>query len=178
MTARPVHLARRFCGALWPARPAVADEVWVAGVLNDAELDLWRRLPRHDRRHSIQVARAVEVALADTGDAGDPRWIEAALLHDVGKLDAGLGVPGRVVATLAGAAFGPDRARPWSQASGITRRVGLYLRHPELGADHIRACAGSDEAAVWAECHQDRARHDHCGLPPAVVAALAEADDD
>ncbi len=176
--ARPVHLARRFLGALSPARPAPADVAWVGDVLNECELAVWSRLPRYDRRHSIQVARDVEAVLAGTEYAGDRRWLEAAFLHDVGKLDAGLGVLGRVTATLAGAAAGHDMAEPWSHKRGITRRFGLYLRHPELGAARIRMCEGSAQAAIWAECHQDPARYDECGLPPVVVTALAEADDD
>lgn len=175
---RPVHLGRRFVGALSPVAPKPADVEWVAGICTEAELALWRRLPRHDRRHSIRVARDVEAALAGTEYAGDRRWIEAALLHDVGKLDAGLGVLGRVGATLAGAAASHDLAEAWSAKRGVTRKVGLYLRHPELGADRIRMAGGSPEAAAWAECHQDPARHADCGLPPVVVAALAAADDD
>lgn len=176
--ARPVHLARRFLGALSPARPRPGDVAWVGEHLNPGELAVWNRLPRHDRRHSIRVARDVQTALAGTEYAGDGRWIEAALLHDVGKLDAGLGVLGRVGATLAGAAAGRDWAEVWSHKRGITRKVGLYLRHPELGADRIRICGGSREAATWAECHQDPDRYDACGLPAPVVAALAAADDD
>lgn len=176
--ARPVHLVRRFVGALSPARPRADDVMWVAGVLTEGELATWRRLPRHDRRHSIRVARDVEAALAGTEYAGDPRWIEAALLHDVGKLDSGLGVLGRVGATLAGAAAGHDLAEAWSAKRGVTRKVGLYLRHPELGADRIRMDGGSPQAAAWAACHQDPDRWSGCGLPPAVVAALAAADDD
>jgi hypothetical protein len=175
---RPVHLVRRFFGALSPRGPSQADVEWVAGILNARELAVWSRLPHHDRRHSIQVARDVDRLLAGTEYAGDPRWLEAALLHDVGKLDAGLGVLGRVGATLAAAAAGPDMADAWSQKRGITRRVGLYLRHPELGADRIRVCGGSREAAIWAECHQDPRRYDQTGLPATVVAALAAADDD
>ena len=57
----------------------------------------------------------------------------AALLHDIGKLDARLGVYGRVVATVSGAAAGREHADAWSESSGFTRRVGLYLRHAELG---------------------------------------------
>jgi hypothetical protein len=169
---------RRFFGAFSPVGPKRADVEWVAEVLTESELVVWRRLPRHDRRHSVRVARDVEAALAGTEYVGDPRWIEAALLHDVGKLDAGLGVLGRVGATLAGAAAGPDLADAWSAKRGITRKVGLYLRHPEIGADRIRMCGGSREAARWAECHQDPGRYAGCGLPAVVVDALAEADDD
>lgn len=176
--ARTAHLVRRFFGTLSPVAPKADDVVWVAGVCTDAEFALWCRLPRYDRRHSIQVARDVEAALAGTEYAGDPRWIEAALLHDVGKLDAGLGVLGRVGATLAGAAAGHDLAEVWSTKRGVTRKVGLYLRHPEIGADRIRMSGGSPEAVAWAACHQDPARSADCGLPPVVVEALSAADDD
>lgn len=175
---RETHLVRRFLGALSPAPPPAADAEWVAGVLNEREFAVWSRLPNHDRRHSVAVARRVQVALAGTEYADDPRWLEAALLHDVGKLDAGLGVLGRVAATLAGAAAGHEMADAWSEQRGITRKFGLYLRHPELGATRIRMCDGSPEAARWAEHHQDPSRYDQTGLPPVVVAALAAADDD
>ena len=175
---REAHLARRFFGALSPAAPKPADIVWVETVLNAREYAVWNRMPKHDRRHSIAVARRVEAALAGTEHADDPRWLEAALLHDVGKLDADLGVFGRVAATLAGAVAGHGMADAWSERRGITRRFGLYLRHPELGASRIRMCEGSREAAVWAEAHQDLDRYDQTGIPPDVLDALAAADDD
>ena len=176
--ARQTHLARRFFGALRPGKPDAADTAWVATVLNDREFAVWQRMPNHDRRHSIQVARDVEAELANTKYASDPRWAEAALLHDVGKLDSGLGVFGRVLATLAGAAAGHDMAEAWSEKRGVTRKFGLYLRHPELGASRIRMCDGSREAALWAEAHQDPDRWPRTGLPEVVIAALAAADDD
>jgi hypothetical protein len=135
-------------------------------------------MPNHDRRHSIAVARRVQRALDDTEHPADDRWLAAALLHDVGKLDARLGVFGRVGATLAGAAAGHDMAGVWSEKRGITRRVGLYLRHPEIGADHIRVAGGPDLAARWAAAHHDRSAWASTGIPEPVVTALHEADDD
>jgi hypothetical protein len=178
MMARRTHLARRFFGALWPGKPDAADVAWVATVLNEQELTVWSRMPNHDRRHSICVARDVEAMLSNTEYASDPRWAEAALLHDVGKLDSGLGVFGRVLATLAGAAAGHDMAEPWSQKGGVTRKFGLYLLHPELGASRIRMCNGSREAALWAEAHQDPELWPSTGLPEMVIESLAAADDD
>jgi len=175
---RTLHLTRRFFGSLWPGPPAGRDEAWVREILRPGEYALWARLPNHDRRHSIGVAHRVERTLADTAYAGDPRWLAAALLHDVGKLDARLGVFGRVGATLAGAAAGHDMAPVWSEKRGITRRVGLYLRHPELGADHIRVAGGSDVAARWAAAHHERDAWAATGIPAPVVAALHDADDD
>lgn len=175
---RAFHLSRRFVTSLWPAAPADDDDAWVRGILSPDEYALWRRMPNHDRRHSIGVARRVERGLAPTDHAGEARWLEVALLHDVGKLDARLGVFGRVGATLAGAAAGHDMAPIWSTKRGITRRVGLYLRHPELGADHIRLAGGSDVAARWAAAHHDRAAWPGTQIPPSVVAVLHAADDD
>ncbi len=143
-----------------------------------SEFDVWSRLPNHDRRHSIGVARRVQAALVDTEYAGQAEWLEAALLHDVGKLDARLGVFGRVGATLAGSAAGHDMAEAWSTKRGITRRFGLYLRHAELGASRIRVAGGSEAAARWAEIHHDESAWARSGIPPAVVHALRAADDD
>jgi hypothetical protein len=176
--SRAAHLVRRFVGALRPGGPSAADEAWVAEVLDPGELAVWSRMAGHDRRHAVGVARRVDAALASTDQAGDRRWLAAALLHDVGKLDAGLGVFARVGATLAGAAAGHEWADVWSTKRGITRRVGLYLRHPELGAARIRVAGGPEEAAVWAGAHHTPSAWPATGLPPVVVDALVAADDD
>ena len=112
---------------------APADVAWVESVLTPAGFAQFRRQPNHDQRHAIGVARDVQARLAGTEYADDPRWLSAALLHDIGKLDSRLGVYGRVVATISGAAAGREHAEVWSESSGFIRRVGLYLRHTELG---------------------------------------------
>jgi hypothetical protein len=172
------HLAGRFFGALSPAAPRDADLAWVASVLTPDAYAEFRRQPHHDQRHAVAVARAVQTRLAGTADEGDPRWLTAALLHDLGKLDSHLGVCGRVVATVSGAVAGRDMAGHWSQSRGFTRRVGLYLDHAELGADRIRLAGGPEEAARWAAAHHDPAAWPGLGFPEAVVAALDAADND
>lgn len=173
-----VHLAKRFFGALWPGRPPADDLAWVGSVLSPGELALWQRMPNHDQRHSIGVARDVCARLAGTTYADDPRWPAIALLHDIGKLDAGLSVYGRVVATLCGAAGGKHRAIAWSGKRGFTRRVGLYLRHDELGADTIRMAGGREEAARWAAAHHHLDEWPLTGIPSGVITALDAADND
>jgi hypothetical protein len=175
---RASHLSRRFVTSLWPGAPKADDDAWVRGVLRPGEYALWSRLPNHDRRHSIAVARRVQRTLAGTADADADEWLAAALLHDVGKLDARLGVFARVGATVAGAAAGHDMADVWSEKRGITRRVGLYLRHPELGAQQIRLAGGHDAAARWAAAHHDPSAWEGTGIPTPVVDALHAADDD
>lgn len=167
------HLTKRFFGSLWPKGPSRTSEEWVRSVLSDSELKLWQRMSRADRRHSVGVARDAEHRL---GHAATTPVLAAALLHDVGKVAAGLGTYGRVVATLAGAAAGRSMAEAWTQGKGFTRKVGLYLRHPVLGADML-AMAGSDPLTVtWAREHH--LPEEEWTLPAAIAGALKAADDD
>jgi hypothetical protein len=167
------HLVRRFFGSLVPTGPRRDDDGWVRSVLSAGEVRLWDRMSRADRRHAVAVARRVQRAL---GHEATPAVLAAALLHDVGKVDAGLGTYGRVVATLAAKAAGHDAAHHWTRARGFTRRVGLYVRHPEIGADML-ALAGSDPLTVtWAREHHRPA--EDWTLSPALAAALKSADDD
>ncbi len=173
-----LHLSERFVRALWSGPPRPEDVAWVQSVLSPRAYAQWEQQPRHDRRHTIRVARLVQAQLAGTDDADDSRFLAAALLHDIGKLDANLGVYGRVVATVSGAAAGPGLASAWSERSGFTRRVGLYLRHPEIGADRIRLAGGPEAAAQWAAAHHDPSTWDRIDIPAPVIAALAAADKD
>ena len=169
------HLVRRFLGSLRPGGPPPAEEQWARRQLLAGEQVLWGRMPGADRRHAAGVARSVEKAL---GGGADRRVLAAALLHDVGKLDSGLGVWGRVAATVAGLAGARARAAEWEGRPGTVGRVGRYLRHPERGAALLRE-AGSDGLTVaWARCHHLPPERWDPVIPPATAAALKASDDD
>jgi hypothetical protein len=172
------HLSGRFVRALWPGPPRRADVEWVESVLTPAGFVQFRRQPNHDQRHAIAVARDVQARLAGTEYADDPRWVSAALLHDIGKLDSRLGVYGRVVATISGAVAGREHAEVWSESSGFIRRVGLYLRHTELGGDRIRIAGEPEEAALWSAAHHDPSGWESLPIPEPVIVALDAADND
>ena len=112
------HLARRFLGSWSRALPPTADLDWVAAQLLPNELALWRRFGPADQRHTVAVARRF-VALRPEATRAE---IAGALLHDIGKLDCGLGTLGRVLATI----VGPR-----------TRRFRTYHDHEELGARQL-----------------------------------------
>lgn len=171
--ARLSHLARRFFGSLRPGGPSAADQAWVDDHLLPGERALWQRLSGPDRRHAVGVAREVQRAL---GHEATRPVLAAALLHDVGKVESGLRTYGRVVATVSGAVAGREMAHTWSRQRGFARKVGLYLRHPDLGAD-LLALAGSDPLTVaWAREHH-RPPEDWT-VPRPVGEALKAADDD
>ena len=162
-----LHLARRFFGALDPRGPAPADEAWVERLLGAGELALWRRMSGPDRRHAVGVARDVQRRLGPS--TASPPVLAAALLHDVGKVDPGLGTLARVPATVIGLV-----AR--ERVAAGDGRIARYLRHDAIGAE-LLAAAGADHLTVaWAREHH--LSPERWTVPPEVAAALKAADDD
>jgi hypothetical protein len=171
-----VHLMRRFFGSLRRGGPRPVDESWARAHLLPGEVDLWRRMSGADRRHAVAVARRVDRSQGVAGDAGGRAVVAAALLHDVGKIEAGLGPFGRSAATVAAAALGHDRVSAWSNRSGWRGRFGRYVLHPDLGG-LLLAGAGSEPLTMaWAVEHHRPP--DAWTVPPDVGAALKAADDD
>lgn len=128
IVTQPHHLAARFFGSLSSRPPELAEEQWAESQLLPGELELWRRMSNQDRRHSATVARRFVAARPEATRAETA----GALLHDVGKIECGLGTWGRVAATI----FGRRG-----------RRFTLYHDHEQIGADLTQA-AGSDPATV------------------------------
>jgi hypothetical protein len=144
------HLARRWAGSLSNRPPAPADAAWAEAFLEPGETILWRLLSNVDRRHAILVARRYAALRPDAARAE----MAGALLHDIGKLDAGLGTWTRVAATV----VGPR-----------TDRFRRYHDHEAIGAEMLVE-AGSDPLTVAMVA-------DDVDLPPDVRSALHTADD-
>lgn len=142
-----LHLVRRFFYVLRarPLRPR--EQAEVAALLNDGERDLFWEQPVADMRHALVSARHVLRIVPGRRDLA-----RAALLHDVGKRHAGLGVIGRSVAS-AGAIVGFVPGK----------RLGAYLDHGELGAADL-AAAGAEQLVV------DFTRHHHGARPGSIGA--------
>ena len=143
-------------------------------TLSPAEIDLWRQMTGPDRRHAVVVARRVVAELGPAGATAPVR--AAALLHDVSKVESGLGTLGRVPATALGMISGHRRAGHWASGRGPLGRVGRYLDHSRIGAELLEQ-AGSDPLTVaWAAEHHLPAGR--WSLPARVAAARKAADDD
>lgn len=167
------HLAKRFFGSILPIGPSKEDTAWVHEELLPTELEIWQRMSAQDRRHAAGVARRVERAL---GDEAKRPVIAAALLHDCGKTVAHLGTTGRVIATLSAKVAGHDMAMAWSETRGFTRRVGLYLEHPRLGADLLGLAGSAPLTVAWAAEHH--LPPEDWTVPTDIGRALKDADDD
>ncbi len=132
------------------------------GCCRKEEWDLFKRMSRYDRAHSLRVA----------GGAGNDRLLRtAALLHDVGKghpclkmhhrwmytlLE--LSAPGllkREVNRLDGAVEGKDpEERIASLGSAWGRAFYAQAHHGELGASMLRHIGSDDEVVALVAEHQ------------------------
>jgi len=174
----PLHLVGRFFGMLAPVGPRAERRSWAESHLNEAEVTLFRRMKLADQRHAAGVAWRASKGFEAAGIEPTTPMLAAALLHDVGKTEARLGVYGRVVATVCGIVAGDDTQviKDWTKVGGFTRRVGLYLQHPRLGGDVV-ALAGSDPLVeAWTREHH--LPPERWTIDPAVGAVLKAADGD
>ncbi len=128
LLTKPHHLVARFFGSLSSKPPDPADEEWAATMLLPGEHDLWVQMSPQDRRHSAKVARRF-VAMRPEATRAETA---GALLHDVGKLQCGLGTWGRVAASVVG---------------GRTTRFRAYHDHQRLGSE-MAASAGSEPETI------------------------------
>lgn len=144
-----MHLLRRWWGSLWAGAPPAEVEVWVENWLTPGERALWRRLDDRDRSHAVTVARRYLTRRPDAPRAE----VAAALLHDCGKIESGLGTWGRVAATVVGPRI---------------ERFRRYADHERLGAALLRT-AGSDPLTVALVARSGDAPRD-------ALSALAAAD--
>ena len=149
----PLHLAKRFFGALGRAPIGESQIELVQTTLLDSEFALWSAMMSIDKKHSIKVmSRFMQIYPQATA-----AQVRASLLHDVGKLESNLSVFARVLATIVG-----ERGS----------RFAKYHAHEKIGAQMLRQ-AGSDEetwqlvAGEVSESSQLRT----------VLAALRQADD-
>jgi hypothetical protein len=126
----------------------------------------------------VAVAHRVAAALGDADGAGVSHPVlAAALLHDAGKVESGLGTFRRVGVTLICGALGRDRVGAWSERpAGWTRRAGQYVRHDVIGRGLLQAAGSNSLTADWAGEHH---------LPPHrwtvdqdLAKVLKAADDD
>lgn len=126
------HLVRRFTASLSRKPLPAAETEWAMSALIPGEAALWQRMSVQDRRHSSQVARR----FVERRPEFTRPELAGALLHDVGKLDSGLGTIRRVVATVVGPRTAAFR---------------LYHDHERIGAEMLTA-VGSDVVTVELVC--------------------------
>lgn len=139
------HLVVRFFDVV--SAPALdrGDHDRVGAWLREGERAMFFDQPAADQRHGLESAHHVALVRPDRLDL-----IRAALLHDVGKRHARLGVLGRVLASLIIRLSLP-----------LPKRVALYREHGPVGAADLAAAGAEDVVVAFARAH-------HASKPPQI----------
>lgn len=151
------HLGRRFFSALAADPLDESEKASLSALLAPAEMRLFVDQPRIDQRHGLD---SMMFAADRTGDRD---VLRAATLHDIGKRHAGLGVPGRVLASICLKLGIPVRGR-----------FRIYRDHGPIGAAELKSI-GSPQIAIEYARHHHGQRPD--GVPEQMWSLLSKADD-
>jgi len=106
-------------------------------------------LPVNDQRHGLDVLETV------TRLESQPSQLlqQAALLHDLGKIEAHFSVIERSL-TVFLRAVSPLTFWAWQRSRpAFARRYEIYANHARIGAERLHAAGATDLAAIVAEHH-------------------------
>ena len=140
--------------------------------LTPAQMELFRRMPYFDQRHSLNVFRALRARGYD-----DPDLLVAALLHDVGKAGGTLQVWHRAIVALA-RVIEPRLLNRLAKGDPRSWRYPFFvhLRHPERGAELAQAAGCSPTTVELIRRHHDPAANPRRTRLDELLAALQEVD--
>ena len=152
-----LHLAERFREGVRSAPLGPPELTWVESRLTGPEWSAFLEQPTADQRHGYSSARAVEATLGARPDA-----VRAALLHDIGKRHARLGLVGRALASVAIRM----RAPLWERAR-------TYRDHGPIGSRELSGWGAEPLVVEFARAHHGARPR---GTDPAVWRVLCESD--
>ena len=122
------------------------------GHLEDPERVAFCEQPTADQRHGYQAARVAEATLGS-----DRTGVRAALLHDIGKRHARLGLVGRSLASVAIRLGIP-----------LWRRARMYRDHGRIGSEELSGWGAEPLVVEFARSH-------HGARPSSIEEAVWEA---
>lgn len=118
---------------------------------------LFERMPPEDRRHGLDVLGRLR---ADGHD--DPVLLASALLHDVGKAEAGVDLVHRIARVLL-QGIAPPVWRWLCRPTGWRRPFWAVANHPARGAVWVETAGGSGELAALIRHHESPAPAEWAG---------------
>lgn len=148
------RVRKRIAQGVKTVRPALPPDTArvVAATLTARQAEAFACLPAFDQAHLVRVQRWLEERGVDK-----PELLQAALLHDIGKVDGETRV--RTIDRVARVvlrAIAPglmERLAAWP-APSWRRGFALAVHHPALGAEKARAVGCSDRVC-WLIAHHE-----------------------
>lgn len=155
---RPLYRLQQFWRGLH-AQVRAEELHAVAELLTPAAFSLFQEMPVDAQRHSLNVLATLQAQSAPVA----PELAAAALLHDVGKLEArraGLAINvwlrGPLVLFEAAAPTLVTRLASQNRKQGWRYALYVHEAHPRIGAQWAKECGCSARTCWLIEHHQER----------------------
>lgn len=151
--SQPLAAARYRVGQFFAAlrarrRGAGIDDGPARAVLAPELAALFDRMPPEDRQHGLAVLARLRASGAD-----DPVLLGAALLHDLGKAEAGVDLVHRVARVLLSRAA-PPLWRWLCRPTGWRRPFWAVANHPARGAVWVDTVGGGADLCALIRYHE------------------------
>ncbi|KPU42982.1 HD domain protein [Oxobacter pfennigii] len=114
--------------------------------LNDKEIDLFNKLPPHEKRHAVDTAYTVMKIYS--GEDEDI-LIKSALLHDIGKIEGKTGIMKKSILVL----MDKFAHRLSVKLSHRIKMFDIYYNHPEAGAELLEKIRTDEKAILLVRYH-------------------------
>jgi hypothetical protein len=149
------------------------DEAEIAVILNPDELELFFRQHISEQQHAVRVMRTLKEAGHD-----DVELLAAALLHDVGKIEARSKWWDRPVVVL-GQTLLPAQSAHWASRGKDDWHRPFVIKkcHPDWGAAAAASCGSSPLTVSLIRRHQERLKGNQQSKEERLLALLQWADD-
>ncbi|MGQ9778817.1 MAG: HD domain-containing protein [Bacillota bacterium] len=164
---------------VWPQRRkqdglSPQDKEFVRLHLSPGGQLLFFQMDPVDQRHALAVAKAILARYGARAELPAETMIQAALLHDAGKVAGDLTPWGRILVALL-RRLAPGLRRRWALRDGNAFQRACYvdLVHPRRGAYMAQSLGIAEEVVAAIRRHHERPRPDD----PKLLIYLREADD-
>ncbi|QNO14392.1 HD domain-containing protein [Alkalicella caledoniensis] len=132
--------------------------------------ELFLLLPVFEQRHCIDVAQTIQKQFSEQLNEEQKHTImQAALLHDLGKLNMGLNPVTKSVAVI----FDKINRQSAMRLTGKMKFMNGYYNHPEIGAEILKQCNVQEEIIYLVRHHHQDQGSNYNNL----LNILMEADE-
>lgn len=133
------------------------DQVFIKSYLNEAGLFLFNQMSVVDQAHSVRVARYIIQEAAVRKGLNLDCLVQAALLHDVGKVKGEIGRGNRILVGIVRRLF-PRKRHQWGRRDKTSAlRYALYVDaiHPSRGGYMAESLGINPQVVALIKRHHD-----------------------
>ncbi|MZP28539.1 HDIG domain-containing protein [Heliobacterium undosum] len=116
----------------WQPRFSKEELVWADAFLTPEERAVFLEMAPADRRHALDVAHLCHRASGELSPEAQQLLLKAALLHDMGKRNASIGLVHRILYVLLGSR--PEKSQAFYGWPLLGKPLSVLADHASLGA--------------------------------------------